>query len=120
MIEFILDEQNSILILKPQSALTAEDFLQLAQTLDPYLEKVGSLKGLIIETQHFPGWKNLDGFKAHLKFVKGHHEKINKIALVTDSPFAAIGKMIGGLFLKPEVKQFAYGQTELAKAWISQ
>ena len=118
MIEFNLDELNGILHVKPNGPLAVEDFLQLTNKLDPYLQKNQYLKGLIIETPKFPGWKNVDAFKAHVNFILGHHAKVKKIALVTDSLFAPIGKYIIGTFIKPEIKHFAYGQTAQAREWV--
>ena len=59
MIEHSLDAENAILYLQPQSALEKDDFVQLAKTADPFIEKTGGLAGLIIETPSFPGWKSL-------------------------------------------------------------
>lgn len=114
------DAQNSILLIKPTGVLRAEDFLQLAATLDPYLQQHNSLKGLMVETAQFPGWANLDAFIAHVKFIKNHQAKIQKIALVTNSKLADFGKFWISIFLQPEVKRFPYGQAGSAKQWIMQ
>lgn len=100
--------------------MTAEDFVQLSSMMDSYLKDHEKLKGFVIETLSFPGWKNIDAFIAHVKFIKNHHAKIQKIAIVTNSKFAVIGKNTIGLLVKPEIKQFPYGQVELAKQWILQ
>ncbi|MFI5142238.1 MAG: STAS/SEC14 domain-containing protein [Bacteroidia bacterium] len=118
MMNINLDENQSILFVKPSSALKAEDFLQLTTLTDAYLKQHASLKGLIIETKKFPGWENLSAFFAHVKFVKSHLAKIKKIALVTDSKFADIAENFIGPFVTPQIKHFSYGQVELAKQWI--
>lgn len=112
------DEKNSIVIVRPEGRLTAEGFVQLSSVIDAYLKQHDKLKGLIIETVSFPGWKNIDAFIAHIKFIKNHHNKIQKIAIVTNSKFAIMGKNTIGLLVKPEIQHFPYGQVELAKQWI--
>ena len=41
MIEHTLDAAQSILYLRPKSALEQGDFAQLAKTVDPHIEKTG-------------------------------------------------------------------------------
>jgi hypothetical protein len=43
MIEQSLDTSNSILLVRPKSALEAADFAQLAKSVDPHIEKTGGL-----------------------------------------------------------------------------
>ena len=43
MIEFTLDTANSILHLRPKSALEKADFEQIAAAADPHIEKTLSL-----------------------------------------------------------------------------
>lgn len=120
MLNIHLDQEKSILYLKPNSALSVEDFSQVSAVIDPYIEQHGSLKGFVIETVKFPGWKNFSAFIAHVKFIKNHHAHIQKVAAVTDSRFADIAKTCVGLFVKPQIQRFPYGQTALAVQWIEQ
>src|SRR5262245_36281271 len=90
MIEHSLDTVNSLLLVRPKSALSKEDFAQLAKTVDPYIESKGGLAGLVIEIKAFPGWDSLGALVAHIKFVRDHHKRIAKCAVVTD---AAIGNL---------------------------
>jgi hypothetical protein len=59
MISFEIDECTGVLTVKPEGKLEARDFMDLSQTVDPYIEKEGGLVGLIIVTEKFPGWKDL-------------------------------------------------------------
>ena len=56
MIAHELDTENSILLVRPESALDKEDFVQLAELVDPQIEATGDLAGLIIDAPGFPGW----------------------------------------------------------------
>lgn len=118
MIDFTLDTANSILHIRPRSALAAADFAALAAAVDPHIESTGKLAGLIVEIDSFPGWNSLHAMAAHFRFVRDHHQHVRKVALVTDF---ALGDMIPRLashFIAAEIKHFPAGQFESAKQWI--
>jgi hypothetical protein len=58
MIESSLDTASSILYVRPKSALAEDDFVQLAKTVDPFIQSTGDLAGLVLEVAAFPGWEN--------------------------------------------------------------
>lgn len=120
MILFELDENTRILHVRPTAPLRKEDFGELANTIDPLIEKAGNLAGLVIESESFPGWESLGSLVRHLEFIKNHHMTIEKVALVTDTNLAQIAAQIGTHFVAAEIKQFPSGQAEVAKRWISQ
>ena len=82
MIEYTLDTAHSILYVRPKSSLEEGDFVQLAKTVDPYIEKRGDLAGLIIETPTFPGWKSLGAIVTHFRFIRDHHKHIKKTRII--------------------------------------
>lgn len=120
MLDINLDEEKKVLYIKPSAALMVADFLQLSTTVDAYVKQHGVLKGLIIQATKFPGWENTRAFTAHVEFIKKHHTKVKKIALVTNSKFALFVKNIIGPFLAPQIKHFSYDQLELAKQWVEE
>lgn len=118
MIESNIDTVHSILYVRPKTALSADDFQQLAKTVDPYIEASGGLKGLIIETPSFPGWESLAGMVAHFRFVHNHHKHIRKIALVTDSPVAGMAQRFASHFVAAQIRHFGSGELQAAEQWI--
>jgi hypothetical protein len=118
MIEHSLDTANAVLYLRPQSALEKDDFVQLAKTADPFIERTGGLAGLIIETPSFPGWKSLGAMASHFRFVRDHHKHIKKIGLVTDSVMGDIGEHLASHFVSAEIKHFPASEIEAAKQWV--
>jgi hypothetical protein len=118
MIDHTLDTTNSILVLRPKSALQKEDFAQLAKTVDPFIESNGDLAGLIIDAPSFPGWDSLGAMAAHFRFVRDHHKHIKKIAVVTDAAIANIAEKLGSHFVAAEIRRFPAGQVEAAQRWI--
>jgi hypothetical protein len=119
MITYKLMQTEGILILTPESPLESSDFEKLAQAIDPYIEQNGNLQGLMIDAEAFPGWKNFTSLLAHLRFVKNHHQKIQKVAVVSDSAFLSFAPMIASHFVQATVKHFARSQREDALRWLA-
>jgi hypothetical protein len=118
MLNVELDEVNGIATLIPNRALSEKDFESAARVIDPYIEKHGSLKGLIINTKTFPGWESFGSLIKHFKFVKEHHKKVSHVALVTDSVLGNFGEKIAAHFVSAEIKHFAFDELNNARSWI--
>jgi hypothetical protein len=116
MIEHTLDAAQSILYVRPKSSFAQSDFAQLAKTVDPYIEKSGELAGVIIDAPKFPGWDSLGAMAAQFRFVRDHHKRIKKLALVTDSAMGNVAEKLAAHFVSAEIKHFAAGELDAAKA----
>lgn len=114
-----LDEQG-ILILKPHGELNAADFQRITNEIDPYIENVGDLKGVIIEAEHFPGWDDLSAFVAHFRFVKNHRNNVKRLAVVSNDLVMAALPLLAKCFLVQESHQFPLAQKTEALAWVRQ
>jgi hypothetical protein len=118
MIEFELDNPNAILTVQPKSALEKVDFEQLAAAVDPFLEANGRLAGLLIEVASFPGWESVGAMAAHFRFVRDHHKRIGKVALVTDSALGNVAERLAAHFVAAEIRHFPAGERDQARQWI--
>jgi len=119
MIEHHLDAAQAILYVRPKSSLEKDDFVQLAKTVDPYIERTGSLAGLIIDAPSFPGWDSLGAMAAHFRFVRDHHKHIKKIALVTDAALGSVAEALASHFVSAQIRHFPAAELEAAKRWIA-
>lgn len=119
MISFEIDRDKNILIIQPAGKLEVSDFDNLAKSVDPYIEEVGKLSGLMIYTESFPGWQDFGALVKHFKFVKEHHKKIGKVAAVTDSKFISIAPRVVDHFVRAELKHFDYQDKDKALAWLA-
>jgi hypothetical protein len=118
MIEYELDSEHSILLVRPQSALDKNDFVELAKAVDPQIEANGDLHGLIISAPSFPGWDSFGAMVTHFRFVRDHQKHIKKVAVVTDSHLADVAEHLGSHFVSAEIQHFPAGQLEPARQWI--
>jgi SpoIIAA-like len=118
MLNYELNRADSILIIEPDGPLESRDFEKLVQDVDPYISEKGNLDGLMIHAKAFPGWDSFAAFLSHMKFVRNHHQKIKKIAAVTDSGFLSIMPQVASHFIKAEVKHFGYADKDAALKWL--
>jgi hypothetical protein len=118
MIEFELLKDAGVLVVKPKSALSADDFNEISRTIDPYIREKGKLTGLLIEAPSFPGWESFGALIEHLKFVYDHHRNIDRVAAVTDNAFLKIAPTIAQHFAHPEIKVFASEERAKALEWL--
>lgn len=118
MLNADLDRERGVLTLRPEGALTAQDFAALAGLVDPHLDAKGDLKGLLLLAPRFPGWEDFAGLVSHLKFVRDHHRRIRRIAVVSDSTFLSVAPKIAAHFVSAELKTFAADAAAAAQDWI--
>ncbi len=120
MLAIKLDETRGIALLEPSGRLSREDFEAAAKQVDPYIEKSGSLNGLVIHSENFPGWDSFAALSSHLQFVKEHHRKISRLAFATDSPLGHLAETLGRHFVNAEIKLFPFSALEQAEAWAAE
>ncbi|QDV46775.1 hypothetical protein Enr13x_66840 [Stieleria neptunia] len=119
MIESSLDTTKSILHVRPEAALEKTDFEKLAEKVDPFIKTSGGLRGLIIDAPTFPGWESFGAMVAHFCFVRNHHKRIEKVAIVTDSVLGDMAERLASHFVAAEIKHFPVGEVEAARQWMT-
>jgi hypothetical protein len=118
MLTTTLDEQRRIAILEPDGRLSESDFRSAAAIIDPFIERAGHIRGLIIHTRSFPGWESFPAMLSHLTFIREHHKKVPRIAFVTDSVLRNLAETIGKHFVSADIKSFRYQDMGPAITWI--
>lgn len=114
-----LDGQSGVLTINIFSPLSSHDFEVVSDVADSYIERGGELKGIVIKAEKFPGWEDFGSFVSHFEFVKGHHKKVDRVALVADGVMAKSLPAIGRHFVDAEVQRFDSEQLFEARHWAS-
>jgi len=70
---------DRVLKITVSEKLNADDFQQLAPTIDCFIKQQGTIR-LLVDASNFGGWKNIAAFERHIGFVKDHHRKVERIA----------------------------------------
>jgi SpoIIAA-like len=119
MINHKLMRTEGVLILTPKDPLESTDFEQLAREIDPYIEANGNLHGVMIDAESFPGWKDFAALVAHLRFIENHHQKVQKIAVVSDSDLLSFAPKLASHFIQADIRHFPHSQREDALRWLT-
>ena len=53
-----------------------------------------------------------------MHFVREHHEKVERVAIVTDSHFAGIAESLGKHFTSAEIRHFPFSDDATALNWL--
>lgn len=114
-----LDPKSGILTLRPTGPLTAADFATITREADAHIQEHGKLHGILISTEKFPGWTDVQGLKAHFRFVRDHHADIERVALVSDSKLLGFLPHLASHFIKAEIKTFGFEDEAQARTWLS-
>jgi tRNA U38,U39,U40 pseudouridine synthase TruA len=120
MVKHQLLYDEDILIVTPEAPLETNDFKLLDKEINPRIEASGKLKGLLLDVNPFPGWENFSAFLSHAQFIKNHHKKIRKIALVTDSDILSFLPQIAKHFVQTEIRHFNSAQSQMALDWLKE
>ena len=119
-LRFELITGKGVLVLEPQGELEAGDFERVGAEVDPYIAEVGGLRGLMIVAEHFPGWDDFAALTSHLRFVREHHQKIRRIAFVTDDRLLSVLPRISAQFLVAESRAFPMAERDDALLWVGE
>lgn len=118
MISVKILKPEGVVVIEPAGPLEKADFEKLASEVDSWLEEAGPLGGIIIHARAFPGWESFEALVEHMKFVRGHHARVGKVALVMDSKLLGLLPGIAKHFVAAEVRHFDYEEVDAAKRWV--
>ena len=118
MIKHEILQPDGILIVEPLSALAAEDYQALTTEVNEYLAGHPDLRGILIHARVFPGWDSFAAFVAHMRFIRDVHTRVERVALASDSPIAAVGPAIAKHFVRAQFRHFPYAEYDDALQWL--
>lgn len=118
MLHVEINTKTRVVSLEPEGPLTKEDFGAAARIINPVIEAYGMLSGVLIHAPEFPSWDSFSALIAHLQFVKDHHRKIRRVALVTDSALANFAEALVSHFVSAQIKHFVCDDIALAQQWL--
>jgi hypothetical protein len=120
MLKHTLLSTEGILILEPSGALESTDFEAVVHDMDPYLAEHGSLAGVIIVAKAFPGWMNLEAAISHLQTIDTYHQKIKRLAIVSDNGLLTALPTFAAHLVHPDVQHYSESEYEDALQWLQE
>jgi hypothetical protein len=117
-LSFELIKDKGVLILEPKGELEAPDFERLSEEVDPYIEGAGALNGMMVVAEHFPGWDDFAALTSHVRFVREHHTKIRRVAIVTADRLVSAIPRFASRFVDAHVRAFPMSERDEALLWV--
>lgn len=107
-----------VLRLTVPDKLRADDFQQIAPQIETLIKQHGRIR-LLIDASGFGGWENIAAFERHIGFVKTHHEKVERIAVIVSHDWQhwVVGTV--RVLVHPQVRAFDKGDEGTALRWLT-
>ncbi len=106
-------------ILRPEGALSEQDFADLAKAIDTRINETDKVPNLVIRVDKLPRWDSLGALARHFHFVKEHQKIVKKVAIVGDSPILSLAPEIANHFVSATIRRFPDRKLEDAQAWAA-
>lgn len=114
-----MNRKQGIVTIEPKGEIESHQLEDLAKDVDDYLKTHHALRGVLIEVGQFPGWQNLGALVQHLRFIKDHHQRVAKVAIISDALANSPLPLAADLVLATEVRAFRSWERRLAREWLS-
>jgi hypothetical protein len=73
----------------------------------------------MIDAATFPGWEDFAALLSHLRFVRDHHRRIRRIAVVSDSALLSVAPKLVGHFVSAQLRTFEAADRSAALSWLA-
>jgi hypothetical protein len=113
------DEAHDCFLLEPAGALSRRDLEELATRFEARATATGRAPNLVIRAESFPTWTEIAALLKHLQFIRSHHRRVRRVAIVSDARAMGFAPRLSGRLLAPEIRRFPAGSLEEALAWVS-
>lgn len=110
-------EADNIIVVTPESEITADDIATLNSRVDVYIGTYGKVPNVVIHAPETPHWKNFQALASHIKFVEDHQKVVKKVAIVSDSELLWLARGLVDLFVGAKVRRFPLTGLEDAISW---
>jgi hypothetical protein len=98
--------------------LKADDFRQIAPQVDELIRQHGQIR-LLLDASSFGGWENMQAFERHIGFVKTHHQKIERAAVIAGHAWQHWVAGVVRHFVHPEIRIYDKKQETEAVPWLT-
>lgn len=95
------------------------DFQQATPQIDRMIRAQGTLR-LLVDATAFDGWASIDAARTHFAFVRDHHRKIERIALIAGHEWQHWLAEMASMFAHPEIRVFDAGEADQAQRWLEE
>ena len=119
MLRITEDEVHGCFLLQPTGSLRKADLDALGERFEARAAAGASVPNLVIQSASFPTWSNLAALLEHLRFIRGHHREIGKVAIVSDARAFDLAPRIARLFVSARLRHFPADALPAALDWVA-
>jgi hypothetical protein len=119
MLRITEDDAHGCFVLEPTGSLRTADFDALTQRFDTKVAAGGPIPNFVIHSESFPTWANFAAMLEHLRFIRDHHRRIEKVALVSDARILDVAPKVARHFVAARLRHFPANALDEALAWVS-
>jgi len=117
MLQIDIQERANIVVVTPDGRINSDEIQDLATKMSEYINETDRVPNLVLHTKSVPHWADFNALKEHLKFIKGHHQLVKKVAIVSDSKLLWLAKSVVDHFVGAKVRRFNEDAIDDAIAW---
>jgi len=110
---------SNVIKFRITDSLKVGDFSSFAPRIDALIQEKGTIR-LLLDGTLFKGWENIEAAQEHFTFIKNHHTKVEKIALIAGHTWQHWLAAFANLFIQPDIKVFDAKDTSAALKWITE
>ncbi|WP_172592411.1 SpoIIAA family protein [Nitrosomonas supralitoralis] len=114
-----IENAGNLIEIKIKNTLQTDDFMALGEKADKLIDEYGSIR-VLMNAEDFNGWENTDAAEKHFSFVKAHHVKVERLAIIAGHMWQHWIAAMARVFMHPEIKVFDKNQLEAARNWLKQ
>ena len=104
-------------VLRPEGALSEDDFAKVASAIDERINRTDKIPNLVIRVDKLPYWNSIGALTQHFHLVKEHHTLVKKVAIVGDNPLLSVAPEIANMLVQAVVRRFPENKLDDALAW---
>ena len=118
MIEIQTNDSSALIEATISGHLRADDFGTVAPQVDEFIEKHEKVS-VLLDLTEFHGWENITAARSHFTFIKDHHKRIERIAVVANKTWQHWISAVIGTFISSKEKCFDENQKDDARNWLT-
>jgi len=115
----VLTAADNIVELSLKGTIRSTDFQRIAQHVDGLIARYGMIR-LLLDASEFDGWQDVAAAKTHFLFVKEHHSRVERIAVLGSQQWQHWLASAISVFVHPEVRCFEPDHKKAALKWLAE
>lgn len=108
---------GNILTLTIRSAIDAARFKAICREMDHAVATLRKIR-LVLVMRHYPSLNSAEDFYDDLRFLRGYHDAIDRVAVVCDRSWKSTWVGLFGLFSGIRMACFTMDETDALTRWL--